>query len=262
MLTRDVLNVLIALAIVLLISCDHPDSTSQSGTTTNATASTRSAGSEATVQPPPPTGTTKSTSVSTSTQSSVVVITNYVTSQSLKETVTQSEIIVLGNVIGTGEVINTSRDTQDHTKPSRDSFHIAQVYHFQVQRYLKGSGPLVLNVAQAEGVIQSPQNGVTQADIDRAKATDDHVPFNTGTTYLLFLRRFPSSYPDYPNKDYYAGPSEPWRIALSADGKGVIEAPQEALLALRSDFIPDPDMPLLPQIEQVIRAEQAAKPAP
>src|SRR6266545_6585840 len=188
MLTRDVLNVLIALAIVLLISCDHPDSTSQSGTTTNATASTRSAGSEATVQPPPPTGTTKSTSVSTSTQSSVVVITNYVTSQSLKETVTQSEIIVLGNVIGTGEVINTSRDTQDHTKPSRDSFDIGQVYDFQVQRYVKGSGPLVLKVAQAEGVILRPQSGVTQADIDRAKAADDHVPFNTGTTYLLFLR--------------------------------------------------------------------------
>jgi len=190
-----------------------------------------------------------------------VVITNYVTSQSLKETVTQSEIIVLGNVIGTGEVINTSRDTQDHTKPSRDSFDIGQVYDFQVQRYVKGSGPLVLKVAQAEGVILSPQSGVTQADIDRAKAADDHVPFNTGTTYLLFLRRFPSSYPDYPDKDYYAGPSEPWRIALSADGKGVIEAPKEALLEIPSDFIPDHNMPLLPQIEQVVQAEQVTKPA-
>src|SRR6266542_4125948 len=98
MLTRDVLNVLIALAIVLLISCDHPGSISQSGTTTNATASTRSTGPKATVQPPPPTGTTESTSVSTSTQSSVVVFRNYITSQSLKETVAQSEIIVVGNV--------------------------------------------------------------------------------------------------------------------------------------------------------------------
>ncbi len=174
---------------------------------------------------------------------------------------TRDVLNVLGNVIGTGEIINSSRDTQDHTKPSSASFDIAQVYHFQVQRHLKGSGPLVLKVAQAEGVILRPQNAVTQADIARAKTADDHVPFNIGTTYLLFLRRV-ASYPDYPDKDYYAGPAEPWRIALSADGKGVIEAPQGALLALPSDFIPDHNMPLLPQIEQAIQAEQDATPTP
>ena len=65
---------------------------------------------------------------------------------SLKERIATSKIIVIGELIDQGEVINAARDTSDRTQPAANLFGVGQVYHVRVARYLKGTGPNTLNI--------------------------------------------------------------------------------------------------------------------
>jgi hypothetical protein len=163
-------------------------------------------------------------------------------------------MVAIGTVTATGSIFNSRRDTEDQTQPARDSFGVGQEYQVQIERYLKGSGPAVLTVVVTEGAILSPPEKVTQADIERAKAASGIPPLTVGARYLLLLKSFTVH---YPGTDYYAGQGQPWRFVLSEDGTGVLEAPSGALGSFPQDFIPRPDAPLLPQVEQLIQAEKA-----
>jgi hypothetical protein len=74
-----------------------------------------------------------------------------------------------------------------------------------------------------------------------------------GASYLLFMNQITA----YPGKVYYGGSIEPWRFALAPDGTTTIETPSEALRTIPPDLLPSPEVPLLPHIEQLIRAERA-----
>jgi hypothetical protein len=183
----------------------------------------------------------------------VAVYGSYDTARTLEEVTAQSEIIVIGNITTVGDTFNSRLDTQDSSKPARDSFGVGQEYELQVQQYLKGSGPDRLTIIQNEGAILSPPELVTQADIERAKAASGARPMLVGASYLLFMNQITA----YPGKVYYGGSIEPWRFALAPDGTTTIETPSEALRTIPPDLLPSPEVPLLPHIEQLIRAERA-----
>lgn len=83
---------------------------------------------------------------------------SYITTiHSLEERVAQSDIIVVGEIVGVGKIFNAARDLQDSTKPATDRFGVGQEYQLHVKQYYKGDGPSNLIVVQGEGtVLRSP----------------------------------------------------------------------------------------------------------
>jgi hypothetical protein len=236
---RFLLTILVVLMTTLLYACGRSDGISQPGAMISST--TTSQASHTTTGLP--------------SQDSVAVYEHYVTPEPLRQSIAQSEIIVIGEVVSTGEIVNTRRDQQDRTKPAQDTFGVGQVYLFRVQRYLKGSGPDVLEVLQREGVILRPQEAVTQVEIEQVRqVSPEYIPFRNGITYLLLLRNRSAT---YPGNNYYGGAAQIWRFAVSDDSNATPEAPAELLELRPADYAPDPDAPLLPQVEQLIQAEKA-----
>lgn len=185
--------------------------------------------------------------------------------ESLQELMDQSDVIVIGEVVGTGSMFNSSRDLDDSTKPSSTTFSVGQIYHIQVQRYLKGTGSDMLYLAQTEGQILASPNAVTSDDIRRARdAWNATIPFQKGVPYLLFLRDLTKYYQnDISEMPLYGENKEPSRFELLPDGRAKIEAPQEAMRVIPADFFPDGiDAPLLPQVEQLVQKEQSNSATP
>lgn len=184
---------------------------------------------------------------------------SYITVRSLKERIAREPVVVIGQITGTGEVINMARDIYDNTKPAPDLFGVGQVYTFKVQRYLKGTGPNELNVANPEGLISADPATVTAADIQRAKEDSGYgnEAFQIGATYLLLLHRLDGFDPSH---NYFTGGIHPWRFVVASAGNLTMEAPGGVFSQLPADFIPHPDAPLLPQVEQIIREQQTATP--
>lgn len=253
---RNMLSVFAVLVTILLNACGRPDTGIQPIIVGN-TPTSQSTNIAATIQSGVHSETYTTGSSHGSAPASVAGTGSYIVDASLKESIAHSEIIVIGEVIGVGEMFNSHRDVQDQTKPARDTFGVGQEYVLQVQRYLKGSGPDVLTIVQTEGAVWSPPESVTQTDIERARAAQGVPQFEKGKLYLLLLKSLAAYHPE---KAYYAGQGLPWRFALAPDGTGVMEAPSGALASIPQDFIPRPDAPLIPQIEQLIQAETNATP--
>jgi hypothetical protein len=235
-------------ALFALAACEQPDARSSNTTTAQPTLPTASSEARPTSAPAAPLPTPRVEQIA---------ISHYVTPKSLSERVAISDVIVIGQVTNTGEIINSARDTENPTKSATDMFNVGQVYHFEVQRYLEGAGSNILNVLQSEGMIFAAPETVTQADIDRVKTGSPAIPLSVGTTYLLFLKRLDG----YGfEKEYYTAWREPWRYILAPDGSAQLEAPEDARRAIPPDFLLDPNAPLLPQVEQAIQAERATTP--
>lgn len=245
----------------LLIACGQPDA--QTGTASNTPVVPTPAERR---QPEVQTGTAANASmppaqatISAQIAAGNVTVGEYVTAHSLKVRIAISPIIVIGQITGTGEVINMARSIYDINKPDPTLFGVGQVYHFQVQQYLKGNGPDTLNIVQPEGLISADPATVSATDIQRSKTNSvyEYTAFRTGTTYLFLLQPLEGF---DPKNNYFTGGIHPWKFVVGSDGNLIMEAPGGAVAQLPADFIPDPDGPLLPQIEQAIQAEQAAKP--
>lgn len=114
----------------------------------------------------------------------------------------------------------------------------------------------MLTIEQVEGAILGPPEKVTPADIERAKSSVGALSFKPDTNYLLML----NTVTDYDGKVRYGGGHQPYRFVLQSDGTAVIDAPGSVTLNLPETFIPNPDAPLIPQIEQIIAGQQAGKP--
>lgn len=183
---------------------------------------------------------------------------SYIVDRSIQQSVTNAEIIVIGQVTRLGEVVNTDRDTQDHTKPASNTFGVGQTYNVQVQQYLKGSGENNLTILEGEGAIQSPSELVTQSDIERAKISYGAQPLTPGKTYLMLL----SKQPDYFGGNYYGGQGNPWRFVLQEDGSYILEASRDVLFQLSTSYRADVKGSLVDYIKQSVAADTAAKPIP
>ena len=187
---------------------------------------------------------------------------NYVFVHSLKERIAKSTLIVIGQVRETAEVINLSRNVEDITKPATDSFSVGQVYHVQATRYIKGSGPDVLNLINLEGdPVQTDSAAVTDVQMKQSKANATYPPLRIGQNYLLFLDPFVGV--DFTGTYFIggAGAIYPWRFMVSSNGMMVAEGPAGTLLSPEPDFAPRPLAELLPQIEQLVNAAPSATPA-
>ena len=167
--------------------------------------------------------------------------------------VAQAELVVVGRFVGVGNVFNSARDNRDSSKVASDVFDVSQEYHFQVSQYLKGDGLKVLMIAQVEGAIRGDTVKVTPADIKRAKESMGVPLFEIGTQYLLLLQKDIG----IDNTLRYSG-SEPWRFVVGEDGISSVSVPGDVRMSLPEDFIPQPDAPLIPQIEQIVRQQATA----
>ena len=182
---------------------------------------------------------------------------DYLTVSSMQERVAKSSFIIVGEITGSGEVINASRDVDDRNKPASDSFGVGQVYHCHVIRYLKGTGPETLNIVQVEGFApHANAASITQKDIEQLKASYDSVPFQTGTTYVLFLEPFQGI--DVKDNYYSGALGLPWRFELLSNGRTQAEGPHDARIS--PDFGYDPNTPQVAQIEQLVQAEKTSAP--
>lgn len=249
---------LILASLVLLfafVACGRPDTGREAAAPTAATPSTIPAQL-------PTAGTTplvSATAVATVPTIQRTFDDNYVFVHSLKERVAKSTLIVVGEVLDTGEVINLSRDVTDRTKPATDSFGVGQVYQVNATRYLKGTDTDTLNIINLEGFLPKANPAtVTQVEIAQAKAAAAYPPLQIGQTYVFFLEPFTGV--DFKGTYFIGSLGYPWRFKLAPDSTMVAEGPTGPIFGPEPDFAPQPLADLLPQVEQLVQAEKDSAP--
>jgi hypothetical protein len=144
---------------------------------------------------------------------------SYITVTSIQELTNKSTIVVIGKVVGTGDIINMAREVDDISKPDPNLFEIGQVYEFEVSRYLKGeqdvNGAKNIYVVQVEGmVVLSSHEMPAEEDIEKARTQEKYLPINLGSEYILFLEPL-KGFSEL--KMHYTGVAQPWRFALLND---------------------------------------------
>ncbi len=144
---------------------------------------------------------------------------SYITATSLAELTNKSTLVVIGQAIRTGDVINMARDVDDISKADANLFGIGQVYEFEISRYLKGeqdvNGAKSIYVVQVEGVIiLTAQKPPTKDDIEKARTQEKYLPINLGSEYILFLEPV-KGFSEL--KMHYTGVAQPWRFTLVND---------------------------------------------
>ena len=240
-------RIAVVLLVTLLVGCGTPDTATQTIPTLPTTPTTVATSNSA------------DDSLVTDTRNNatdlppVAYTASYEVTRSLDVAVAQAELVVVGRFVGVGNVFNSARDNRDSSKVASDVFDVSQEYHFQVSQYLKGDGLKVLMIAQVEGAIRGDTVKVTPADIKRAKESMGVPLFEIGTQYLLLLQKDIG----IDNTLRYSG-SEPWRFVVGEDGISSVSVPGDVRMSLPEDFIPQPDAPLIPQIEQIVRQQATA----
>lgn len=146
---------------------------------------------------------------------------SYVTAQSFEQLVAESTVICIGEMTGLGETFNMARNPQDTTQPDPNILGLGQVYHFRVERYLKGQSSNTIDIVQVEAFLTN-RVPWTPENIEKAKAKDSHIPLRLGVKYLYFLRPLQ----DFPDKqNYFVGTRHPWRFILPDKGNAEPESP-------------------------------------
>jgi len=115
------------------------------------------------------------------------------TYKSIPEIAHKADIIVIGMVTAEKDIINTSRDPRDPSKPSSKIFGIGQVYSVQIERYIKGNGDKTIPLVLGMGSIPTKDNIGTPnpTEIEHTKAANiniAYVPLSINRPYLMFLR--------------------------------------------------------------------------
>ncbi len=146
---------------------------------------------------------------------------SYRTAQSVSQLVSESAIIVIGQMTGIGETFNMARSPQNPSQPDPAILGLGQVYHFQVERYLKGQGSRSIEIAQVEAIL-GDQTPKTPKNIARARASYGAIPLRPNVRYLYFLRPL-TDFPDKPN--YFVGTLHPDRFVLGEQGNSEPETP-------------------------------------
>lgn len=170
---------------------------------------------------------------------------SYETADSLRELLNQSTIVAIGQIVGTGDVVNMARNPANISEPDPTFFILGQTYQVEVQRYLKGSGSEVIEVLQPEGFINGNRTPITQQAIERSRATYSHIPMDAGNRYLFFLK----STSGFPDGAYFTGVAHPWRFTLPIGGIAQPESPWRGATEV---FPPQPSAKLVSQVEQLV----------
>ena len=169
-----------------------------------------------------------------------------------EEQVAKAALIVLGTVREQTQVINTSRDVEDTSKPTRDRFSVGQGYWVDVQKYFKGQAGQTIQVLNHEGAAELLDGqAVTPAMIEQIKAVSPYAPLEIGQTYLFFLR--PYTYPEAAGTLYITNGGIPWRYRDNKDGSFTGEDYNGAPLGGAASTFKQDD--LFAQIAQLVQAE-------
>lgn len=170
--------------------------------------------------------------------------------KSLADLVARSEVIVIGSMSDRGEIFNTARDQNDSTKEDPQRFHVGQMYHVRVDRYLKGGGEHRITVVQVEGWIDGPTPR-TKENIEKARAQHrQHVPLRPDTRYLMFL--VPGGSRARFGQDYFAPPYQPWRFTVPPGGDAEPESPWHGAKGM---FPPRPAAEFIAEVERLVGAQ-------
>lgn len=166
---------------------------------------------------------------------------DYLTAKSIKELVNKSTIIVSGKAIAQKEIINMARDVNNINQPDPNILGIGQVYQFEVNLFLKGTGPKTIYVVQPEGFLSGNKVGLNLVDSNLilARSQEKYIPIRLNNQFILFLEPL-VGFPDL--KNYYTGAIHPWRFDISNIDQAFPESPWDgALMAFPtrkvSDFI-------------------------
>jgi hypothetical protein len=103
-----------------------------------------------------------------------------------------SDIIVIARPISAVDIVNTSRDVTDDSKPDPNQFSINVVYELEIEEYLVGDGPETILLAQNQGRITQTKGRTPSPNEIRQVALSGrqskNPPLRLGTKYLMFLR--------------------------------------------------------------------------
>jgi hypothetical protein len=143
-----------------------------------------------------------------------------------KDLVSQAKWIVIGQIVESKETFNGSRQVSDHSKPSTDSYNIAQVYKISVEKYLKGSSDKEIYIAVNEGYLNNVNPN--PAEIEKARSKNEVYGIKVNTRYGMFFGSCCNlSGPDIPERNYYGGIIQPWLFEINALDECAVKSPWE-----------------------------------
>jgi len=181
---------LLLLLLTVLVNCTPSTLSGVESPVENIPAATSDASAEEVVAPP---------------------VASYITANSIEDLTDAAELVVIGQVEITDEVVNMARNPDDFSADP-NVFVVGQVYQLHVDQYLKGNGPETIMLVQQEGIITSNSNmSVEDQSIERAKEQSEYVPMPSENKYIMFLEPLWG----FPDKSYYAAPMQPWRFNIS-----------------------------------------------
>jgi hypothetical protein len=117
-----------------------------------------------------------------------------------------TDVVVIGHAIEKREVINVNHGFDE-------LLIVGQVYGFQVDEYLKGSGEDIIYVVNREGRLERPGIGssYTEEDILEAREKSPSPVLRMGKRYILFLDHLSRS--EIEMENYYYAHS--WRFNVT-----------------------------------------------
>ncbi len=178
----------------------------------------------------------------------VVSVPSYVIFTSFEKLAREATAIVIGT--GTGKQESQTHQGRDPNNPSEVDPNYAGLgvaYQVEVERYLKGAGPDVLSVYQAEGSLITHTKGLSRGQQVRTVDKAAEFPIREGIRYLFFLK--PMTY--YP--DLMTGVAHPPRFVLDV-GKASPDGPWEGAPEY---FPPGPESDLIGTVEEIVRRATA-----
>lgn len=141
---------------------------------------------------------------------------DYVIAHSLSEIIEKAQLILVGKVVGMGEIINLARDVNDPSIPDPSLFGIGQIYDVEVVEVLKSAQSewniSTIHIVQFEGRIRmdttlNPSND----DIQKARELENVPPLDLGTKYIFFVDPI-IDFKNYPL--HFSGRGLPWRFVI------------------------------------------------
>jgi hypothetical protein len=111
---------------------------------------------------------------------------------SFPELTYNSDIIVIARPVSAIDIVNTSRDVIDDSKPDPNQFSINYIYEIKIEKYLVGDGPETILLAQNQGrITQTKGKTPSPQEIRQVSSSgreSKNPPLRLGNRYLMFLR--------------------------------------------------------------------------
>jgi len=166
-----------------------------------------------------------------------------IVSTTIQELTNSSDIVVIGQITPTGNIINMARNVSDINQSSQTIFGAGKVYQVSVESYVKGQGTSSILIVQPESLMTNLTT-LTPNAYERGKTAYNAIIPKINTRYLLFLRGLRG----FPTQQYYVGVSHPWRFDLSDPSKVI---PEDTWKDAVNVFPPQPLATILPQIHTI-----------